>query len=123
MKQIIMVVDDEPVVLGFIKELLGMHNYCVEAYNNGSDAYNAFQRKPEQYALVITDQTMPGMLGIELRQKISLIKKIKMILCSGYSDHIDREAAIRLGASVYLNKPFASKELLEIIDSIISEKD
>lgn len=123
MKQIIMVVDDEPVVLGFIKELLSMHNYSVEAYNNGSDAYNAFQKNPEQYSLVITDQTMPGMLGIELIQKISLIKNIKMILCSGYSDHIDRDAAIKLGASVYLNKPFASKELLAIIDLMMSDKD
>jgi len=120
MSGIIIVVDDEPVVLGFIKELLSVNHYKVEAYCSGFDAYNAFQAHPEKYPLVITDQTMPGMLGIELIQKIHAIKRIGSILCTGYSDQLDQKVAKEMGAYVFLSKPFSSKELLENVGTMLS---
>ena len=110
-----MVVDDEPFVLSFITELLTVNGYKVDGYTNGLDALHAFQSQPTEYKLIITDQTMPSMLGNELIKKVHSTHNIPAILCSGYSDNLDKSTAIEQGVSEFLSKPFESKRLLEIV--------
>ena len=122
MNSLVMVVDDEPGVLGFIKELLSIKGYDVEGFTNGIDAFSAFKKNPSQYKLVITDQTMPGMLGIELIQKAQEVQSVAAILCSGYSEKLDKDKAREFGVSEFISKPFEAKQLIDAVSNIL-EKD
>lgn len=117
----IIVVDDDPAVLRFLNELLSVHGYQVEAYSNGNDALSAFVADPSQYQLIISDQTMPNMLGLELIQKAQEIHPVRSILCTGYSEGIDEQSAIRRGASNFLMKPFDIQQLLSIVEGTLRE--
>lgn len=112
MNDTIMVVEDESVLLSFIKELLSINHYGVETYTNGSDAFAAFQQCPDKYAIVVTDQSMPGMSGVELLQKIAQIKTVSTILCSGHSDYISHDVIGKVEVGAILEKPFDMKEFL-----------
>lgn len=122
MNDVIMVVDDEPAVLGFIQELLMIKGYKAEGFANGMDALSAFKESPSDYGLVITDQTMPGLLGMELIEKLKTIHPVPAIICSGYSEHLDKETARALGADAFLSKPFEAKCLMDTIRNIIDRK-
>ena len=66
--------------------------------SKGTEALELFQKDPDNYDLVITDMTMPGMTGDRLAQKILEIRHdIPIILCSGYSEHISEEKAKKIG--------------------------
>jgi len=123
MVDVIMVVDDEPVVLSFITELLTVNGYKVEGHTNGIDAYHAFQSQPVKYKLIITDQTMPSMPGNELIKKIRGTHNIPTILCSGDGDNLNKSTAIEQGVSEFLSKPFESKHLLGIVRDTFNRSD
>jgi YesN/AraC family two-component response regulator len=74
--------------------------------------------------LVITDMTMPHMNGGELIQRIRAIRPdIPVILCSGFSDLIDKEKALALGIQRYLTKPVAKRELLTAVREVLDENE
>ncbi|MCP4170243.1 MAG: response regulator, partial [Fuerstiella sp.] len=67
----------------------------------------------------ITDQTMPGMTGVELVKAIRKIRpEIPVILNSGFSDHIDASAAAELDIT-YMEKPLRAKTLIQTIGELI----
>ena len=73
--------------------------------------------------MVITDQTMPGMTGVELVEKILNIRKnIPIILCTGYSSMIDEEKAAGLGINALIHKPLEYRKLAVKIREILEEK-
>ncbi|GAB4405613.1 MAG: hypothetical protein OHK0056_03470 [Bacteriovoracaceae bacterium] len=87
----ILVVDDEETLLflyGRILKNLGLEADC---FHDPLDALENFSKEPLAYSLVITDQTMPGLLGVDLLKKAKdLNPNIHSILISGYSDVVDR---------------------------------
>ena len=89
----------------------------VEFASNGKEAvdkYKAFSEKPD---LIIIDHQMPVMNGIDAMIEILQINKgVKIIFSS--ADVSMKERAISMGAHVFLNKPFAFQELLNIINDI-----
>lgn len=121
MEDIIIVVDDEPAVLGYLSELLSINGYKVEAYRRAKDALDALIKQPDAYKLLITDQTMPGMLGVELIQKACEVKNMPTILCTGYSDKLDKTSACKLGVKEFLSKPFDTKILLNVVAETFAE--
>ncbi|MBF0279552.1 MAG: response regulator [SAR324 cluster bacterium] len=80
----ILVVDDEEDIVEFAKMMLEKLGYQVEASTDCSAALEKFRMTPEQFDLVLTDQTMPQISGIELSKKIKEIRSdIPIILASG----------------------------------------
>jgi PAS domain S-box-containing protein len=92
--QHILIVDDEPYFLEIVKLHLESLNYRVSAFNSSTAAWNAFQENPMQYELIITDQTMPEMSGLELSQSIRQINTtIPIIICTGFSEMVTEKIA------------------------------
>ena len=96
--------------------------YQVQAETNPTKALEVFASNPEQFDLIITDTTMPGITGDQLMKKVLQIRPdMKTILCTGYSERVDEEKAIALGAKAYALKPLDRKQLAitvrEILDS------
>jgi len=102
----ILLVDDEPYFLNAIQEHLELLGYQVSSFSNGADALDIFRENPAGYDLVLTDQSMPGMSGIQLSAHIREINPtIPIILCTGFSDQITKETAIHFSISRFLMKP------------------
>jgi len=118
----ILVVDDEPSVLGFLQAWLRRKGFDVQAYGDSREAWEYFEAHRDEVDLLITDQTMPGVTGKELIQKVlTLQPQLPTILCSGYTDQISDEQVARLGISHFAEKPFNHKQFLGVIEQLLNE--
>ena len=82
--------------------------------NDSTEAFETFSSDPSRFDLVITDQTMPGITGLNLAREILKIRPdIPVILCSGHSDAVTLDKLKEAGITEFLMKPLARKELAE----------
>ncbi len=106
----IMFVDDEDMLRLLVAEYFISHNFEVDVFFNGLDALARLQEDPLAYDLLITDLAMPGMPGDQLINKVrEFHPKLPIILCSGYSDILDRES---VEGVCIKNKPIVLNDLL-----------
>ncbi|MDM8515919.1 ATP-binding protein [Desulfobacterales bacterium HSG16] len=118
----ILFVDDDVDLLETYGEMLGIFGYEVEMQDNSINALDMFRKQPAQYDLVITDNMMPGMTGMELIEKIGNIRQdIPIILCSASNEKVDREKAIAAGGKAFLMKPFSQKEIADLIRNVLDK--
>ncbi len=90
--------------------------YRVTVRRNSIEALTTFQNRPDQFDLVITDQTMPGMRGSDLARRMLQIRPGKpIILCTGYSTHISEEKARDVGFKGFAMKPLAKNDIAILI--------
>ncbi|MHC1729102.1 MAG: PAS domain S-box protein [Syntrophobacteraceae bacterium] len=112
----ILVIDDEKYVAEMLKEMIEQLGYEVTSRSSSADALGAFQAQPERFDLVITDQTMPHMTGIDLaKQMLKTRPDIPIILCTGFSTMIDGSIARKIGIKAFLMKPITLQQLAEEI--------
>ena len=111
----LLVVDDEPELAGYLHELLELNGYQVTKKTDSRSALDKLTEDPDAIDLLITDQTMPDMSGMELIDCFRKLRaEIPVILCSGFSEKIDREQARKIGIR-YLAKPIKSEQLLHMV--------
>lgn len=119
----IMIVDDEEAIRELLHAILSNAGYQVEEFANGREAWEVFRQSPDDWSLIITDQTMPQMTGEELAVNIMKLQPdIPIILCTGYSESISIEKARKLGIKSYLYKPLSLNELLVSVHNILNKK-
>ena len=112
----ILVVDDEAAITRMCHQMLTNYGYKVTLQSDSLEALALFKNQPEDFDLVLTDMTMPGMKGDRLAAEIKKIRPdIPVILCSGYSKNISDEKISEIGISACIRKPFAKNELLNSI--------
>jgi YesN/AraC family two-component response regulator len=106
----IMIVDDEPANLRALERLFREH-YEVLTANSGAEALELLSH--HDVALLITDQRMPGMTGIELLKKtMSLRPRMVRIILTGYTDVEALVEAINCGQVYrYITKPWSNEDL------------
>jgi PAS domain S-box-containing protein len=122
-KEHILLVDDEESIVYAGKIVLERLGYKVTALKSSSEALEIFNKNPDEFDLVITDQTMPAMTGAELASKMMLIRPaIPVILTTGYSELITREKAKKLGIRDYIMKPFLARDLAKSIRRIMDRE-
>ncbi|MBI5550942.1 MAG: response regulator [Desulfobacterales bacterium] len=116
----ILIVDDEKPIVQLQKSLLESLGYRVTALFSSMDALQMFTRRPDDFDLVITDMTMPGMNGALLsRELLKLRKDLPIILCTGFSELIDEDKARALGIRRYVMKPIVRAEIARVIREIL----
>ncbi|MFT3784235.1 MAG: ATP-binding protein [Nibricoccus sp.] len=112
----ILVVDDEEFVLSAIGATLERLGYRVTMELRSPDAWRRFQAAPDDFDLVITDQTMPYMSGLELTGAIHEIRpKMPVILVTGFSPEVSNRSAESLGVIAVLGKPIDFGELTALM--------
>ncbi len=117
----ILFVDDEEPLVEIARQMLERLGYEVVAEKDSVKALKQFQRDPGKFDLVITDQTMPNMTGIELAKKLMSIRKdVPIILCTGFSEVISPESAKALGIREFVMKPIIKNEMAETIRKILA---
>lgn len=120
----ILVIDDEVSLAYFIRELLQRRGYRVTVATDSHEAWDIFNASPSQFDLVVTDQTMPGISGVQLAAKmLELNADLPIILCTGYSDVVGEHNVAKFGIKGYMSKPLDSMKLLGLIHKFLLTGD
>ncbi len=119
----ILAVDDEEIIASVTKELISSLGYTVTMMTDSRAALETFSAAPHQYDLVITDETMPGMTGIELSKNLLRIRAdIPIILTSGFSEDLKQNKIKESGIRGYMKKPWDIKHLAALIREVLDKK-
>jgi two-component system response regulator AtoC len=111
----ILLVDDEPGMLRYIRTLLEVDDHKVETASTGEEAVERVQ-KGLQPDLVLLDLLMPGIDGLQTLEQLRKMKPgMKVVMLSCVNDTRKVVQAMRLGAHDYLTKPFQKAELDAVI--------
>lgn len=112
----LMVVDDEAAIAQVQKQNLERLGYEVEVCTSSYDALEKFVNEPAKFDMLITDMTMPKMTGEKLVQRFREIRPdLPVILCTGFSDKIDRQKCAELKINQFLMKPIKKGNLARAI--------
>ena len=119
----ILLVDDEEDVLDMMHSMLERLGYQVISALNGLEALEIFQKGSKAFDLVITDQTMPKMTGMELIRELRLIRSdIPIILCTGFNEKITEDNTRHLEIGALIGKPVRIAEIAEKIREVLDRK-
>ncbi len=104
----ILLVDDEEPLVRLGQKTLTMLGYDVEVATQSTAAVAMVRADPQRFALVLTDQTMPGMTGLILADELRKIRpELPVLLMSGYSLSLTRERVEAAGIRKLLLKPIS----------------
>jgi len=111
----ILIVDDNPIMGGLLKDFLESRGYEVLHMESPVEALSKIEA--ESFNMVIMDYSMPDMTGIELTRLIRQIKPSLPII--GMSMHSVGKYFIEAGADRFMFKPFELKELKDVVDNYL----
>jgi PAS domain S-box-containing protein len=119
----ILVVDDEPLLVRINQRILEDYGYTVVGTTDSREALEKVRAEPQQFDLVLTDQTMPGLSGSELAKAILEIAPLMpIILCTGHSAVTSVEDAYAIGIKKYLCKPVQGDELTRTVRMVLDQQ-
>ena len=119
----IMVVDDELTIRDLTSLILIEAGYRVDVFSNGLDAWQAFSLRPDDWNLLLTDQTMPEMTGDQLVAKVLEVRpNLPIITCTGYSLNLNGDRVKRAEVFAALQKPISRNTLLIQVALALEEK-
>ena len=117
----VLVVDDEKSVAEFMSELLRTWGLEVDVAHGGDEALSTLESDPSAYDLVITDQSMPRMSGIQLADRIAhLSPAAPVVLYTGTADDIPRHELEAARVQELVRKPVEPFELRAIVARFVS---
>lgn len=116
----VLVVDDQELVRATIRMTLQREGMQVLEHASPAAALQHLMDDSDtSIDLLITDQTMPGMTGLELATQVRALRpSLPVLLVSGNLNETERKAMLALKPSVILDKPFSRKLLLAAVDAI-----
>jgi DNA-binding NtrC family response regulator len=115
----ILVVDDDPHMQQGISTCLARGNYQLSVVSHGLAALE--QLEQESYDLIITDQQMPHMSGLELLATLQKRgSEIPVIMITAYGTITQAVEAMQAGATDFITKPFSAPDLERIVERVLS---
>ncbi|GAB5387215.1 MAG: hypothetical protein Alpg2KO_01830 [Alphaproteobacteria bacterium] len=119
----ILIVDDETDLLDVLSIGLERLGYEVAAISNPEDALEILTEMPDAFDLLVVDQVMPQMRGLELISQLrSQGLEQPMILCTGHSDHANEDSALKAGATAFFHKPAPTARLAPCIRELLDKQ-
>ena len=116
----ILFVDDEPDIANITEEILKRLGYRVTVKTSSVEALALFKDHPDAFDLVITDQTMPQLTGLQLAQEIMRLRPgMPIIMCTGFSETVSAGEAKKSGIQEYLLKPLNVSELAKTVHRLL----
>ncbi len=118
----ILFVDDEKSIVKLGGRILERLGYTVTGKDSSIEALELFTSNPDKFDLVITDMTMPGLIGTQLSKRILEIRSnIPILICTGFSEQLDKETARSYGIKGYINKPILQEELTSKVRELLDQ--
>ncbi len=122
MNQQVIFIDDEKSIRNALGQTLELEDYNVSLF---SSAKPALEMLDNQYpGVIISDINMPGISGIDfLKQALSIDPELSIILLTGHGDISMAVDAMRLGAYDFLEKPFSTDNLLDVVKRAADKRE
>jgi len=117
----ILVVDDEPTILEFVRINLEKNGFQVITASEGTQALRLAQE--ERPSCVLLDVMLPGLDGFEVLRELRKTLYMPVIMLTAKDDDIDKILGLELGADDYVTKPFNPRELVARIKAILRRVD
>ena len=122
--QTVMIVDDEKALVALGEEILAQLGYEPVGFSSSVAALAAFREAPRRFDIVLTDETMPELVGTALAREIHLLRPdIPIVLTSGYSGAQLLEHARAAGIREVLRKPLQSKDIAECFARVLRSRE
>jgi len=116
----VMIVDDERALVDLAEEIAAGLGYEPVGFESSSAALQAFQATPHRFDVVLTDESMPDLMGTELAREIRRIRStIPIIVMSGYGGWQLANRAAEIGVNAVLRKPLHSRDLAESLARVL----
>jgi DNA-binding response OmpR family regulator len=113
----ILVVDDEPAMVGMVGALLGEEGYQIVTAYDGETALR--RHADERPDLVILDRRLPRLSGDDVCRGIRAVANTPILMLTGEKGSEERARLLDLGADDYLEKPFSKKELSSRVRALL----
>jgi PAS domain S-box-containing protein len=117
----VLFIDDEAVLCRSVSSLLERLGYSVTARTDPSEAVELFKKAPQNYDVVLTDLTMPGMTGVDVAREIQRLAPEKPVLMmSGFHSTWTPEALRALGVVDLIRKPLGADQLSRTLAQVFA---
>ena len=118
----ILFVDDEEALVEMGEDILAELGYEVTSRMSSREALALLKADPSRFDLVITDQTMPEMTGVDLAKEILALRPdMPIIMCTGFSYVVDEDKAKAAGIRAFAMKPLTKREIARTIRKVLDE--
>jgi CheY-like chemotaxis protein len=115
----VLVVDDDPVVLDLVCNVLTQAGYRVQGTTEPGKAVTIFAAAPEPFGLVVSDVEMPGMNGYELTHKLrGADPRLKLLFITGHAVSFPPDGPQDF---LLLKKPFEAKALMQAVSAALTQ--
>jgi PAS domain S-box-containing protein len=116
----VMIVDDERALIALAEEIIAELGYEPVGFDSSSTALEAFRAAPERFDVVLTDESMPDLVGTDLAQAIRRLRPtIPIILMTGYGGPQLANRAADIGVNEVLRKPLHRRDLAESLARVL----
>ncbi|MBC9070992.1 response regulator [Thauera sp. CAU 1555] len=119
----ILIVDDEQNIVISLEFLMKREGYEVSIANDGEEAVARI--RSEQPDLVLLDVMMPKKSGFEVCQEIKsdpALKMVRILMLTAKGRDTEVAKGLAMGADAYMTKPFSTKDLVEKVRTMLSER-
>lgn len=118
----VLLIDDEETLAEMGQEMLEELGYRVTTRTSSTEALALIRSDPSKFDLVITDQTMPDVTGVDLaREIIAVDAQMPIIMCTGFSHVVDSETAKQAGIRAFAMKPLTKGEIARVVRKVLDE--
>ena len=122
-KERILLVEDDEDLCEAARIGLERQGYRVQGFLDPTAACAAFETAPESWDLLITDQNMPELSGLQLIEIVKTARRnLPVILWTGMGHMVSEESARAHGVALYLSKPVENAALVQAVKKILSEQ-
>ena len=121
-KDIILCVDDEPIVVRACTTAITMAGFRAATAENGAAGLESFMELKDEVCLVLSDVILPAVNGLDMVERILQVKPdVKILLMSGYNESIIEQRG--RNRFPFIRKPFIYRVLIDKIQSIVGDPD
>ncbi|MBR1710200.1 MAG: response regulator transcription factor [Clostridia bacterium] len=113
----ILICDDDPIVHQSLSLYLDNEEFEHDSAFTGNEALDML--KKAHYDLMLLDQMMPGISGMEVCQTVRKTSQIPIIMLTARGEEIDRILGLEMGADDYIVKPFSPREVISRIKAVL----
>lgn len=117
MKELILVVDDEPKIVKLARDYLVRGGYQVVSATNGQTALAVARH--ERPDLVVLDLNLPEMDGLDVIRALRRDTAVPVIMLTARAEETDRLIGLELGADDYITKPFSPREFVLRVKAVL----
>lgn len=119
----ILVVEDQRPVLDMVSHMLESLGYRVTPSSSGAEAIAALERSPDDWDLILTDQTMPGVDGLDvLKASRTLRSSRPVVIMTGHRDELTETEDGGVGADAIIYKPFRRAQIGQLLRRILDDR-